>query len=53
MNSPSFARSEVWKVRLIIGSLIHRLPSFRLTPKISVYNKRGIEARKIKTATLE
>jgi hypothetical protein len=53
MNKPSLARSEVWNVRLIIGSLIHLLASFKLAPKIRVYNSNGIEARNMNTATLE
>src|SRR5690606_20494514 len=41
INKASFARSEVWKVWLIIGTLIQREPSFSLTPKNKVYISRG------------
>src|SRR5687767_7099763 len=45
MNKASIARSDVWNVRLINGSLIHRLPSLSLTPKNKVYTSNGIAKR--------
>src|SRR5689334_14283831 len=42
INNASFAKSEVWKVRLMIGSFIQRLPSFKVTPKNNVHINKGI-----------
>jgi hypothetical protein len=53
MNNPSLAKSEVWKVRLMIGNLIHLFASLRLVPNNKVYRSKGIDARKMNTATLE
>ena len=36
MKRDSLARSEVWKVMLMMGRRIQRLPSFSLTPKNNV-----------------
>ena len=41
MKSASFARSEVWKVRLMTGSLIQREPSLSEVPKNKVYTNNG------------
>src|SRR5690242_7976644 len=43
INKASLARSEVWKVRLITGSLIQRLASLIWLPYNNVYNKSGTE----------
>jgi hypothetical protein len=53
IKSDSFARSDVCIVRLIIGSLIHRLPSLSVTPKNNVYSNNGMEKRNKIFATLE
>jgi hypothetical protein len=53
IKSDSFARSEVCIVKLMIGSLIHRLPSLSVTPKNKVYSNNGIERRNKTFATLE
>ena len=53
MNNASLARSELWKVRLMIGNRIHRLPSFNFTPKNKVYINKGIDSINKIRATLE
>ena len=53
MNNASFAKSEVWKVMLITGSLIQRLPAFNCTPKNKVYNNNGMEIKNKMSAILE
>jgi len=53
MNKASLARSEVWKVILITGNLIHLLPAFNCTPNNNVYNNSGIEIKNKTSATLE
>ena len=53
INNASLARSDVCMVILMNGNLIHRLPSFILTPKKSVYINKGIASRNKMVATLE
>ena len=53
INKASLAKSLVWMVILMIGNLIHLLPSLILAPKNKVYINKGIENRNKMVAILE